>query len=227
MEPKTIWITGCTSGLGRALIDEFTTAGHKVAGCGRRGELIDELTRDLPTPHYFSQVDVADDREVEQFCREAFSQTGAPDLLINNAAIVNEPASLWEIPAKDFDRLTAININGTANMIRHTVPIMLREGYGMIVNLSSGWGRSTSPEVAPYCASKWAIEGLSQALAQELPRGLGVVALNPGVINTRMLQTCWGEHANSYEGPASWAKTAAPFLLKLKPSQNGQALTAP
>ncbi|MGB2559527.1 MAG: SDR family oxidoreductase [Akkermansiaceae bacterium] len=227
MEAKTIWITGCTSGLGRALIDEFTTAGHKVAGCGRREELIDELAEDFPAPHYFAQADVADDLEVKQFCSDAFKQTGAPDLLINNAAIVNVPASLWEIPAHDFDRLTAININGTANMIRHTVPMMLQQGHGMIVNLSSGWGRSTSPEVAPYCASKWAIEGLSQALAQELPRGLGVVALNPGVINTRMLQTCWGEHAHSYEDATSWAKTAAPFLLGLKPSQNGQALTAP
>lgn len=227
METKTIWITGCTSGLGRALIDEFNMAGHTLAGCGRRGELIDELARDFPSPHYFAKLDVADDGEVRQFCQNAHAATGAPDLLINNAAIVNEPASLWQIPAEDFDQLTAININGTANMIRHTVPMMIRQGHGMIVNLSSGWGRSTSPEVAPYCASKWAIEGLSQALAQELPRGLGVVALNPGVINTRMLQTCWGEHAHSYEGPTSWAKTAAPFLLKLKPSQNGQALTAP
>ncbi len=227
METKTIWITGCTSGLGRALIDEFSHAGHLLAGCGRRAELIAELVRDFPSPHYFAQVDVAKDDAVRQFCREALASTGAPDLLINNAAIVNEPASLWQITAEDFDQLTAININGTANMIRHALPMMMERGKGMIVNLSSGWGRSTSPGVAPYCASKWAIEGLSQAFAQELPRGLGVVALNPGVINTRMLQTCWGEHAHSYEDPASWARTAAPFLLKLQPSQNGQALTAP
>jgi len=224
---RTIWITGCTSGLGRALVDEFSAAGHTVVGCGRRGELINQLAREFPSPHYFARVDVADDNEVEQFCDDARAAAGAPELLINNAAIVNEPAPLWEIPAEEFDHLTAININGTANMIRHAVPMMIELGHGMIVNLSSGWGRSTSPEVAPYCASKWAIEGLSQALAQELPSGLGAVALNPGVINTRMLQTCWGEHAHSYEDPTSWARTAAPFLLKLKPSQNGQALTAP
>ena len=112
-------------------------------------------------------------------------------------------------------------------MIRHAVPMMIERGKGIIVNLSSGWGRSTSPKVAPYCASKWAIEGLTQALAQELPRGLAAMALNPGVINTRMLQTCWAEHADSYEDAESWATTAAPFLLSLKASQNGQALTAP
>ncbi|MBT8045210.1 MAG: SDR family oxidoreductase, partial [Verrucomicrobiae bacterium] len=84
-----------------------------------------------------------------------------------------------------------------------------------------------SPEVAPYCASKWAIEGLTQALAQELPDGLAAVAMNPGVINTHMLQTCWGAHASSYEDASIWAKTAAPFLLAIDISQNGQAITAP
>ena len=119
-EVKTIWLTGCTSGLGRALVDEFSNAGHVVAGCGRRRELIQALQRDFPAPHFFSPVDVASDAEVERFCQDAFAATGAPDLLINNAAIVNEPAPLWEITAADFDNLTAININGTANMINLT-----------------------------------------------------------------------------------------------------------
>jgi len=226
-DAQTIWLTGCTSGLGRALVDEFTATGHTVAACGRRTELIEKLQQAFPSPHFFSSVDVADDLQAEQFCRDAYEATGAPDLVLNNAAIVNEPAPLWEITAEEFDRLTAININGTANMIRHAVPVMIERGKGIIVNFSSGWGRSTSPEVAPYCASKWAIEGLSQALAQELPRGLAAMALNPGVINTRMLQTCWGEHASSYEDAENWARTAAPFLLGLKTSQNGQPLSAP
>lgn len=227
MKSKTIWLTGCTSGLGRALVDEFAAAGHTVAGCGRRESLISELQQKVPYPHFFDAVDVSDDVQVKKFCANALEQTGAPDLLINNAAIVNRPAALWEVPAEEFDLLTAININGTANMIRHASPIMIAKGSGIIVNLSSGWGRSTSPEVAPYCASKWAIEGLTQALAQELPHGLATVAMNPGVINTRMLQTCWGEHASSYDDAGAWAKTAAPFLLNLKTSQNGQAITAP
>ena len=75
----------------------------------------------------------------------------------------------------------------------------------MIVNFSSGWGRSTSAEVAPYCATKWAIEGLSQALAQELPKGMACVALNPGIIDTEMLRSCFGESAASYPDAAEWA----------------------
>ncbi len=152
---------------------------------------------------------------------------GPPDFLINNAAIINPPAPLWKIPVAEFDRLIAININGTANFIRHTVPLMISRGKGVIVNLSSGWGRSTSPEVAPYCASKWAIEGLTQALAQELPSGLATVAMNPGIIDTEMLQSCFGEESKAYRSPREWAKTAVPFLLALNQGNNGQAVTAP
>ncbi len=227
MKPKTIWLTGCTSGLGRALLDEFSRMGHTVAACGRRANIITHLTEEFPSPHFFSVTDVSIDSETAAFCQAAFQQTGAPDLLINNAAIVNDPAPLWEISAADFDQLTAVNINGTANMIRHTVPLMIKNGSGVIVNTSSGWGRSTSPEVAPYCASKWAIEGLTQALAQELPKGLAAVALNPGIIDTRMLRTCFGSESSHYPSPAQWAKTAAPFLLGLNKNHNGQALTAP
>ena len=227
MKPKTIWLTGCSSGLGRALVNEFVKAGHTVAGCARREDRIDQLREAFPEPHHFSAVDVSDDAKVEVFCREAYEQTGAPDLVINNAAIINDPAPLWKIPAENFDRLTAININGTANVIRYVVPLMQEAGSGVIVNLSSGWGRSTAPEVAPYCASKWAIEGLTQALAQESPNGLAAVAMNPGIINTDMLQTCFGEQAASYPTAEVWARTAAPFLLGLNTTNNGQAVTAP
>jgi len=186
----TIWLTGCTSGLGGALVPEFVKA-------------------------------------VIDFCEKAHAVSGAPDLLINNAAIINPNRNLWEISAEEFDQLTAININGVANMIRHTTPLMVEAESGIIVNLSSGWGRSTSPQVAPYCASKWAIEGLTQALAQELPSGLATVALNPGIINTEMLQKTFGNDSSSFPSPETWAKTAAPYILELNSSHNGQSLTAP
>ena len=227
MKQKTIWLTGCSSGLGMALVHEFSKADHTIAGCARREDKINQLKDAFPQPHFFSTADVSSDEGMKKFCESAFEHTGSPDLVINNASIINEPAPLWDIPAKDFDLLTAININGTANMIRHAVPIMQKTGGGVIVNLSSGWGRSTAPEVAPYCASKWAIEGLSQALAQELPSGFAAVAMNPGIINTDMLQTCFGKHAASYPTADEWAKTAAPFLLNLNESHNGASLTAP
>ena len=224
---RVIWLTGCTAGLGRALVDEFVAAGHVLCGCGRNPNTVDELRETYTGDCFFASVDISDDSQVAGFCHAATEKFGAPDLLVNNAAVVNENAPLWEVSAKEFDTLTAVNINGTANMIRHTIPKMLDSGSGVIVNYSSGWGRSTSPEVAPYCATKWAIEGLTQALSQELPHGLSAVALNPGIINTSMLQTSFGEQAEQYRSPEQWASTAAPFLLSLNASHNGQAMTAP
>jgi NAD(P)-dependent dehydrogenase (short-subunit alcohol dehydrogenase family) len=97
----------------------------------------------------------------------------------------------------------------------------------VIVNLSSGWGRSTSPEVAPYCATKYAIEGLTKALAQELPPGMAAVPLNPGVIDTDMLRQAWADDAGAYPKADDWARRAAPFLLGLGPKDNGKSLTVP
>ena len=120
-----------------------------------------------------------------------------------------------------------MNINGVANMVRHFLPSMLEKRKGLIINLSSGWGRSTSPDVAPYCATKWAIEGLSAALAQELPDGMGCIALNPGVIDTDMLRKCWGNGAELCQKPGEWAKLAVPFIESLTHQDNGKQMSAP
>ena len=120
-----------------------------------------------------------------------------------------------------------VNIGGVASTIRAFVPTMVERGSGVIVSLSSGWGRSTAPDVGPYCTTKWAIEGLARSLADDLPRGLASVALNPGIIDTDMLRECWGDGAGAYPSPDAWARVAAPFLLGLGPANNGEALTAP
>ena len=81
--------------------------------------------------------------------------------------------------------------------------------------------------MAPYCASKWAIEGLTKALAQELPAGMAAVPLNPGIINTAMLQICFGESAANYPQAEEWAGRAGPFILQLGPKDNGQSVSVP
>ncbi|HWL15790.1 MAG TPA: SDR family oxidoreductase [Opitutus sp.] len=220
-----ILITGATRGLGRALAEEFIRGGHTVFGCGRNGEAIFDLRMAYPEPHDFSVVDVALDNKVALWAAKVLEHDAAPDLLINNAGVINQNANLWEISDRDFTKVIDVNVRGVANVIRHFVPAMVARKKGVIVNFSSGWGRSTSPEVAPYCASKFAIEGLTQALAQELPDGMAAVALNPGVNDTDMLRTCWADGAGSYPKAEAWAKAAAPFLLGLGPKHNGRALS--
>jgi len=131
------------------------------------------------------------------------------------------------VPAPQFDAVIDTNVKGVANLVRHFVPAMIARGRGVIVNMSSGWGRSADAKVAPYCASKYAVEGLSQSLAQELPEGLACVALSPGVVDTDMLRQCWADEAGSYPKPQAWAGNAAAFLLQLGAKDNGQSLALP
>lgn len=224
---RLVLITGATRGLGRAMTARFVEEGHTVVGCGRNPDAVSALQQEYGRPHRFDTVDVADDAAVAAWAASVLTEFGPPDLLLNNAALVNRNAPLWQVPADEFSRVIDVNIKGVANVIRHFVPAMVERGSGVIVNFSSGWGRSTSPEVAPYCASKYAIEGLTLALADELPRGMAAIPLNPGVINTEMLQSCFGGSASAYPDPDRWSRTAVPFLLQLGPRDNGQSLTAP
>ena len=224
---RLVVITGATRGCGRAMVDRFIEAGHTVIGCGRSEPHVVELRKQFGSPHRFDVVDVADDGQVAAWARSVLDAGLVPDLLLNNAALMNQPAPLWQVPAAEFQALINVNIIGTANVIRHFVPAMVQRERGVIVNFSSGWGRSTSPEVAPYCATKYAIEGLTLALAQELPRGMAAVPLNPGIINTEMLQTCWSEGASRYPSPDHWSRAAVPFLLSLGSKDNGESLSVP
>ena len=223
----TIVITGATKGLGRALTEQYIQLGHMVIGCGRSVNSIESMSNSYPGNTDFQVVDISDHKRVRFWAEDVLNKFGSPDFLLNNAGIINKNAALWDVSEQEFSDVIDINIKGVHNTIKEFVPNMIKVGKGTVVNFSSGWGRGTSPEVAPYCSSKWAVEGLSKSLAQELPEGMVSVALNPGVIDTDMLRSCWSENAGMYEKPESWAKRAAPFILNINPKDNGASLTAP
>lgn len=224
---KTVFITGCSRGLGRAAVGRFVAAGWKVTGCARDEAALKELQEVHGPEHHFARCDVSSDGDVKAFCEAAIAKVGVPDLVLNNAAIINTSAPMWEVSAEEFGRVIDVNIKGVASVMRHLMPSMLDQGGGVVVNFSSGWGRSTSPEVAPYCATKFAIEGLSQAAAQETGGKVAVVALNPGIIDTEMLRSCFGSGAADFGDAEAWAQRAVPFLMGLNLSDNGKSLTAP
>ena len=224
---RVIVVTGATRGLGRAMVGGFVESSHRVIGCGRSLNAVKSLESDFGKPHRFDCVDVSDDAQVSEWAASVILEFGPPDLLLNNAAIVNKNAPLWDIGADEFSAIIDVNIKGVANVIRHFVPAMIESQSGIVVNFSSGWGRSTSPEVAPYCTTKWGIEGMTKALAQELPDGMAAVPLNPGIIDTEMLRSCFGESASSFPNAEDWSKTAVPFLLGLSARDNGESVTVP
>src|SRR5262245_48085347 len=190
---RRILITGAGRGLGLAMTETCSELGHALIGCSRQKSHVESLRKRFGAPHRFDAVDVADEAAVAKWAKSVLADGGPPDLVLNNAAVVNRNAALWDVPPDEFSRVIDVNIKGVYHVLRHLVPAMIEQKKGVIVNFSSGWGRSTSPEVAPYCATKYAIEGLTLALAQELPAGMCAVPLNPGIINTDMLQSCFGD----------------------------------
>ena len=221
---KLIVITGVSRGLGRAMTEELIRLGHNVIGCGRSEKSIAELKNQFRPPNDFTVCDVSSDEQVAAWAKRVLASHAPPDLLLNNAALIARNAPLWNVPAREFSDVIDVNIKGVANVIRHFVPAMVARGSGVIVNFSSGWGRSADAEVAPYCATKWAIEGLTNSLSQELPAGMAAVPLNPGIIDTDMLRSSFGGSSSSYPAPAEWAKTAVPFLLKITAKDNGRQM---
>jgi NAD(P)-dependent dehydrogenase (short-subunit alcohol dehydrogenase family) len=226
-QPKLIVVTGATRGLGLAMVEKFIELGHTVLGCGRSREAIETLRHKYQGAHDFAVVDISRESQVEPWAARLLSSRGVPDLLINNAGVINKNAPLWQVPAEEFDFVLDTNVKGVAHVIRHFVPAMVARKAGIIVNFSSDWGRMVASEVAPYCASKFAIEGLTLALAEELPRGMAAVPLSPGVIDTDMLRSCFGGSAARYPSPKEWVVKAAPFILAINSRDNGKQLSVP
>ncbi|GMY04900.1 NADPH-dependent pterin aldehyde reductase [Fagus crenata] len=228
---RTVLITGAGKGLGRALALELAKKGHTVIGCARTQDRLNSLQSELSDPnspsdkHLFLSADVRSNGSVEELARVVMEKKGVPDIIVNNAGTINRNNRIWEVPEEEFDTVIDTNVKGIANMLRHFIPLMLVRKQGIIVNMSSGWGRSGAALVAPYCASKWAVEGLTRSVAKELPDGMAIIALNPGVINTDMLASCFGNSASGYQAPEAWALKAATMILNLTAADNGASLT--
>lgn len=235
IEKKLVVITGVTKGIGLALAGEFTRNGWRVAGCGRSVKTVQELQNKYGPEHLFSVVDIKDNASVSNWAKEVASKMGIPFILINNAALINHPKVLWEVSSDEFSDVMDTNVLGTVNMLRHFIPLMLPKKQGIIVNVSSGWGMNGkttfSPDCqgwgsfSPYCASKFAIEGLTQSLSQELPQGLIAVTLAPGTSNTAMLNKALPEEADQYPTAEERAKIIVPYILNIKPGDSGKHLS--
>ena len=221
---KLVVISGCSRGLGRAMALEFSSRGWKVVGGARTVDALDELSLKMISESLFVPLDVTDPESVESFAQQVEGKFGSPDLLVNNAGLINQNAPLTKVSPDEFATVLAVNLGGIHNMIRSFVPIMEKAGHGVIANFSSYWGQSTAPEVGPYCATKWGVEGLTRSLSQELPPGLAAVAFNPGVINTDMLRSCFGEAASGHESPEEWAKHSVDKLANLTSADNGSTV---
>jgi NAD(P)-dependent dehydrogenase (short-subunit alcohol dehydrogenase family) len=202
-------ITGGASGIGRALGEALARQGADVVLADRQIELartVADGIRERGGRASAAEVDVTDYQALEHVVRQTAETHGRLDYMFNNAGIgISGEACYYDI--KDWEQVIDVNIRGVINGIQSAYPIMLRQGFGHIINTASMAGLVPSPVVVSYCASKYAVVGVSLSLRIEAAeKGVRVSVLCPGVIRTPILEG--GKYGKSLQAlPAeAWKK---------------------
>lgn len=226
---KIVVITGASKGLGLALTNQFVKNDWIVLGCANSQESIDSLNERFGKPHHFERINVAELNDMLQWSKSIRENHGIPDLIINNAGVINDRLAAWDITPEVFQHNIDVNLSGTFHVAKAFVPMLIEKGTACLINMSSGWGRSVSTGLAPYCASKYAVEGFTKTLALDLPQGISTYPLDPGGgINTDMLRSCLPDEHNEYPSPEEWAPIAYEFITKgIHQYSTGDSVTVP
>ncbi|MBN8468310.1 oxidoreductase [Corallococcus exiguus] len=181
---KVFLITGVSSGFGQAFARAALDAGHTVIGTVRSEEAREDFTRRHPTLAHGVVLDVTDFQAIPSVVGRAEAAVGPIDVLVNNAGYGHE-GTLEESPLEDLRRQFDVNVFGAVAMIKAVLPGMRQRRTGHIVNVTSMGGFITLPGISYYCGSKFALEGISEALAQEVKDfGIRVTAIAPGSFRT-------------------------------------------
>lgn len=182
-QPVTV-VTGANSGIGRATAIHLAGVGHHVVGTVRsldKADKLNAMAADAGVDIDLVVADVADDASVASGFEEILGRTGRVDHLINNAGVGGN-AVVEECPSELYLSVLNVNVCGATRCIQAVLPQMRERRSGTIVNITSVAGRIAALAQSPYVASKWALEGVSEGLAQELaPFGIRVAIVEPGV----------------------------------------------
>ena len=183
MTPLTV-VTGANSGIGRAAAVHLAARGHHVVGTVRsvdKAAKLQTMAAEAGVEVDLVELDVADDESVRRGFAEIDERFGRVDHLVNNAGVGGN-AVVEECTVELFDEVMNVNLNGVIRCLQAVLPQMRARGAGTIVNVSSVVGRIGALAQAPYTASKWALEAVSEELAQEVaPFGIRVAIIEPGV----------------------------------------------
>ncbi len=202
-QPKTVLVTGSTSGIGLAIARRFAEAGYIVAVHGI--EAAEEAAQALAAvanvarhrPVYFP-ANLANHDESARLPQAVIAQLGHIDVLVNNAGI-QKVAPIDEIDPADFSRIVAISLDSAFYTIRAALPGMKQRGWGRIVNIASAHGLRASPFKGPYVATKHAVVGLTKSVALEVAElGITCNAICPGYVWTPLVAAQVADQARVY-----------------------------
>ena len=181
---QTWFVTGASQGLGAVLVEHLLAAGHQVVATTRSLAALDHLASDRLLP---LRMDIADEADVQRAVQAAVDRFGPIDVLVNNAGY-GLLGGVEEVGDAEARRIFDVNVFGLLNVTRAVLPVMRDAGRGHILNLSSVFGLVAGAGWGLYCSTKFAVEGLSEALAQEVaPFGVKVTLIEPGYFRTNFL----------------------------------------
>jgi 3-hydroxy acid dehydrogenase / malonic semialdehyde reductase len=186
---KTILITGATSGFGKAIAERFAKNGYTVCITGRRADRLaatkEQLEKEYGVKVITLQFDVRDNKQVEAAMSQLRTQIDRIDILVNNAGLASGLSTIDEGNLDDWEVMIDTNVKGLLYMTRQVAPMMRQQTSGHIINIGSTAGKTVYKNGNVYCATKFAVDALTQATRIDmLPYGIKVTAINPGMAET-------------------------------------------
>jgi 3-hydroxy acid dehydrogenase / malonic semialdehyde reductase len=186
---KTILITGATAGFGRAIAERFAREGFTICITGRREERLAEIKEELEQQYKVKVItltfDVRDRDEVTRAIGELKKQVDRIDVLVNNAGLASGMSTIDEGDIDDWEVMIDTNVKGLLYVTRQIAPMMREQASGHIFNIGSTAGKLVYRNGNVYCATKYAVEALTQAMRIDLlPYGIKVTGINPGMAET-------------------------------------------
>jgi 2-dehydro-3-deoxy-L-rhamnonate dehydrogenase (NAD+) len=186
-EGRTAVITGGASGAGRGVAERIGAEGGKVALWDLNPEALAKTRAELGAAHTVA-LDVSDAGAVAKAAQETFGALGRIDILVNSAGITGATVPVQDFPIDSWRQVFDINVNGVFYCCRAVIPLMLKNDYGRIINVSSVAGKEGNPNASAYSASKAAVLGFTKSLGKELATtGVRVNAVTPATFKSPIL----------------------------------------
>ena len=228
LKDKVAIITGGGRGIGRAIAIAYAAEGARIVIAARSTEQLDEVAREITeqgTEVLTVPTDLRINADVENLVQKTADRFGRIDILVNNAG-VNPRGLFLDSTDEEWEQGWQINVMGVVRCCRSALPIMQQQGSGNIINVGSGMGQVGHANLSVYCASKAALHGLTQAIAEEVWQD-GIIAnvLIPGPVRTELSKPAW-ENAGTFRAQSDpWKEpeqvVASALFLAAQPPASG------